>query len=67
MDTPWLTPDQHAAVVAWARRHGPTWKERLRVAWLRQDCPEGLVLREMRESHGEDWLAVTQARVATLY
>lgn len=50
MDIPWLTPDQHAAVVAWACRHGPAWKERLRAAWSRLDCPEGLVLREMRDN-----------------
>jgi hypothetical protein len=59
MEIPWLTPDQHAAIVAWVRRHGP--------AWSRRDCPEGLALREMRETHGEDWLAITQARGGPLH
>lgn len=50
-----LTPEQRAAVVDYARRHGPAWKGDLLLAWSRASEP-GL-LQQVRNQFGPAWLA----------
>jgi hypothetical protein len=65
-DIPWLTPEQISELCMFARRHGPAWKERLRAAWEDRSCPEGLVLCELRDTHGDPWLKITHTSVGWL-
>ena len=63
------SPDQLAAVAAYAARHGRTWRAALATAWSTgRDAaePDGHLLRQVRNSHGPAWLAtVTLAELAT--
>jgi hypothetical protein len=63
------SPDQLAAVAAYAARHGRTWRASLATAWSTgRDAAEldGHLLRQVRNSHGPAWLAtVTLAELAT--
>ena len=52
-------PDQVAAVAAFARLHGPDWKDALSQAWWDgSDCrePDGHLLRQVRNQYGPAWL-----------
>lgn len=49
-----LTTEEWLAVSDYALRHGRTWKEKLRGAWLNASEP-GL-LQKLRNSHGPTWL-----------
>jgi hypothetical protein len=54
-----ITPEQEAAVVAFARRHGRYWKRELNNAWLNgSDArePDGHLLRQVRNQQGPRWL-----------
>ena len=53
------TPEQIAAVKAFAARHGRCWKVELRNAWLYGSDvqePDGHLLRQVRNSCGPVWL-----------
>lgn len=53
------TPEQLAAVAAFALRHGLAWKEALASAWWNgSDCrePDGHLLRQVRNRYGPAWL-----------
>lgn len=55
MSFPELTPADHAALRAFAARHGRNWKARLRDQWIAASAaPE---LHRLRNSHGPAWLA----------
>lgn len=54
MAYPALTPDQLAAVVAYAAEHGRHWKEALRLDWYHARRPGHL--HALRNSHGPRWL-----------
>ncbi len=62
------SPDQLAAVAAFAARHGRTWRADLAAAWLNgSDArePDGHLLRQVRNQHGPAWLRrVTLADLA---
>jgi hypothetical protein len=62
------SPDQLAAVAAYAARHGRTWRAALMDAWLTgRDAqePAGHLLRQVRNTCGPAWLAtVTMADLA---
>jgi hypothetical protein len=48
------TPEQLAAIVAYAKAHGRHWKRDLNDAWMRAAEP-GL-LQQMRNQFGPSWL-----------
>jgi len=50
-----LTPEQKAALRAYALRNGRFWKRRLWAAWITEE-PEGAVLRQIRNVHGPSLL-----------
>lgn len=52
---PALTDRQAAALVAFAREHGPAWKARLGDLWYRAAAQP--TLHALRNSHGPEWLA----------
>lgn len=54
METKRLTTDQHAALTAFALKHGEGWKERLNRAWI--DGTAGAILQPLCVSHGLSWL-----------
>jgi hypothetical protein len=62
------SPEQLAAVAAYAARHGRTWRADLAAAWLTgRDArePDGHLLRQVRNTCGPAWLAaVTLADLA---
>ena len=62
------SPDQLAAVAAYAARHGRTWRAALATAWSTgRDAaePGGHLLRQVRNTYGPAWLAtVTLAELA---
>jgi hypothetical protein len=62
------SPDQLAAVAAYAARHGRTWRADLAAAWSTgRDTaePDGHLLRQVRNTYGPTWLAtVTLADLA---
>jgi hypothetical protein len=66
---PGPSPEQLAAVAAYAARHGRTWRYALAMAWSTgQDIaePGGHLLRQVRNAYGPAWLAtVTVAELAT--
>lgn len=52
-------PEQLAAVVAYAERHGAQWKNKLHMAWLTGNDtsePQGALLRQVRNQYGPKWL-----------
>ena len=49
-----LTADELRAVQAYAAKHGRTWKQQLRYAWM--DASEPGYLQALRNSHGPAWL-----------
>lgn len=54
-----ITPDQEAAVVAFAARHGRFWKRDLNTAWWTgtdANEPNGHLLRQVRNRLGPRWL-----------
>lgn len=52
-----LPPGAVEAMQAYAKRHGRRWKSMLREAWMgRPPHDDGGVLRELRNTHGADWL-----------
>jgi len=54
------SPDQLAAVAAYAARHGRTWRADLAAAWWTgRDAaePAGHLLRQVRNTYGPSWLA----------
>ncbi|MBB5553345.1 hypothetical protein [Rhizobium lentis] len=54
---PPLTPEQEAALQAYAARHGRRWKSILNNAWLGgPPYDDGGLLRGLRNSHGPTWL-----------
>jgi hypothetical protein len=54
---PPLTPEQEAALQAYAARHGRCWKSILNHAWMGgPPHDEGGLLRGLRNSHGQAWL-----------
>ncbi len=64
------SPDQLAAVAAFAARHGRTWRADLAAAWLSgADArePDGHLLRQVRNRFGPAWLRrVTVADLAAV-
>ncbi|WP_434730639.1 hypothetical protein [Rhizobium binae] len=54
---PPLTPEQQAALQAYAARHGRRWKSVLHNVWM-GGAPhdDGGILRGLRNSHGPTWL-----------
>lgn len=54
MAHPALTPDQLAAIVAYAAYHGRTWKESLRADWMTAHTSGHL--QTLRNTHGPSWL-----------
>ncbi len=54
---PPLTPEQEAALQAYAARHGRRWKSVLNHVWM-GGAPhdDGGILRGLRNSHGPTWL-----------
>lgn len=54
---PPLTPEQEAALQAYAARHGRCWKSVLNHVWM-GGAPhdDGGILRGLRNSHGPTWL-----------
>ena len=62
------SPDQLAAVAAYAARRGRTWRAELAAAWSTgRDTaePDGHLLRQVRNTYGPTWLAtVTLADLA---
>lgn len=48
------TPEQVAALKAYASSHGPLWRSDLKIDWMngRTEGP----LRQLRNSHGPSWL-----------
>jgi hypothetical protein len=62
------SPEQLAAVAAYAARHGRTWRADLGAAWSTgRDTrePDGHLLRQVRNTCGPAWLAtVTPADLA---
>jgi len=58
--TPSPTPEQLAALSAYARKYGNTWKQSLNHAWATgRDAhePDGHLLRQLRNTFGPSWLA----------
>ena len=54
---PPLTPEQEAALQAYAATHGRRWKSVLNHVWMgRAPHDDGGVLRGLRNSHGPTWL-----------
>ncbi|OWV73556.1 hypothetical protein ATY75_30790 [Rhizobium sp. N122] len=54
---PPLTPEQEAALQAYAVRHGRRWKSILNNAWMGgPPYDDGGLLRGLRNSHGPTWL-----------
>jgi hypothetical protein len=54
---PPLTPEQEAALQAYAARHGRSWKSILNNAWMGgPPFDDGGLLRRLRNSHGPTWL-----------
>lgn len=54
---PPLTPEQEAALQAYAARHGRRWKSILNNAWMGgPPYDDGGLLRGLRNSHGPTWL-----------
>lgn len=54
---PPLTPEQDAALQAYAARHGRRWKSILNNAWMGgPPHDDGGLLRGLRNSHGPTWL-----------
>lgn len=54
---PPLTPEQEAALQAYAARHGRRWKSILNNAWMGgPPRDDGGLLRGLRNSHGPTWL-----------
>ncbi|ESW92667.1 hypothetical protein NKL07_21905 [Mesorhizobium sp. C280B] len=52
-----LTPEELAAVQAYAAKHGRMWKSILRGAWLGQPPYDDTgTLRNLRNTHGPSWL-----------
>lgn len=49
-----LTPDELAAITAFAKEHGRTWKADLRDLWMRAAAPA--TLHRLRNTHGPSWL-----------
>jgi hypothetical protein len=54
MAHPALTPDQLAAIVAYAAYHGRAWKMALRGDWLTSQTSGHL--QTLRNTHGPSWL-----------
>lgn len=55
-----LTPEQIAALAAYATAHGRFWRADLRFHWERGggvDGPHGCILYALRNTHGPSWLA----------
>ncbi|WP_122523127.1 hypothetical protein [Pannonibacter phragmitetus] len=50
-----LTPEEHAAVTAYALSHGENWKDELWADWM-NGRTEG-TLQRLRNTHGPSWLA----------
>ena len=54
---PLLTAEQTAALRAYAAKHGRTWKNTLRNAWMGgPPYDDSGILRGLRNSHGPSWL-----------
>jgi hypothetical protein len=53
-----LTNEELRVVVAYAQKHGRTWKAKLRAAWMSGGNEEGTggILRTLRNTHGPVWL-----------
>lgn len=53
-----LYPEERAALVDYAQRHGRNWKSKLSAAWQSGGMEEGTsgILRSLRNSHGPSWL-----------
>lgn len=49
-----LTPEQREALAAFAREHGPTWRQRLADGWLVAAFPGPL--QQIRNQRGPTWL-----------
>lgn len=58
MPCPDLTPEQDAAIRAFAKRHGGNWKATLRDLWMRAAASPDL--HSLRNTHGPAWLAAFQ-------
>lgn len=56
-----MTLEQHAALVAYAKANGRTWKAKLREDWMSARIPEGAALRALRNEIGPTGL--TRLRV----
>lgn len=66
-DLPWLTQTQRDHLIAYARRHGAGWQEKLDDAWLSPAESEGPVLRGLRETHGREWLGRVLVQMTPLH
>lgn len=52
-----LTPEQVDALRRYAKKHGRTWKSKLRDAWMGMPPHDDAgTLRGLRNSHGPTWL-----------
>ncbi len=52
-----LTEEEHAALAAYARKHGRKWKATLRNAWMGSPPHDDAgTLRTLRNIHGPTWL-----------
>ena len=54
-----LTPEQAAALVEFAEKYGPQWKDKLRESWMKAGCygfPQYHFLHQIRNQHGPSWL-----------
>lgn len=49
-----LTEEQHAALAAYAAKHGRYWKRALGDEWMRASAPA--ILHRLRNTHGPAWL-----------
>lgn len=64
---PGPTPEQLAAVIQFAEKHGKGWKEEMRLFWLRGCCgePNSALLQQVRNWHGPVWLNRFSLKKAT--
>ncbi|MDE3027867.1 MAG: hypothetical protein KGH84_05675 [Paracoccaceae bacterium] len=60
MTLPDLTHEEHAALVAFAARHGCNWKVRLFELWM--SAAAAPALHRLRNTHGPRWLTTYQPR-----
>ena len=54
-----LSPEQQAAIDAFAAKYGASWKHKLQIAWLAGTDtaqPNGHLLRQVRNQFGPSWL-----------